>query len=513
MDQTNSALLELQQYIDLASERVGGTVLFANDEFFAPKENLVRAPAPVFAPHEYTDRGKWMDGWESRRKRIAGHDFCILRLGLPGIIKGLIIDTSYFIGNYPEQCSVEACVAPPATDAEHLMSPSTEWTEVLPRAPLEGNSQNIFLIDDPRRFTHLRLHIYPDGGIARLRAHGLVVPDWKRARAPGEMVDLAAAEYGGQVLACSDMFFGDRSNLIMPGRALNMGDGWETRRRRGAGHDWAMVQLGAPGIVRRIEVDTNHFKGNYPDTCSIEGCYAEGATVADLTRRDWAFRELLPRTKLAAHTRHFFVEELRDIGEVTHVRLNIFPDGGVSRLRLHGEITKHGLINIGLLRLNTMSHDHAVAELRACCASQAWLRGMADKRPFRSADELYEGADDTWRSLRPEDWIEAFRAHPRIGEREPVSREGVAIRKWSTQNQSALKESPPESLGALAEINRQYEAKFGFVFIISAAGKNAEQILESARRRLENTAGAELAAAAEEQRQITRLRLEKWLIS
>ena len=131
MDQTNSALIELQQYTDLASERVGGSVLFANDDFFAPKENLVRASTPVFVPHEYTDRGKWMDGWESRRKRIAGHDFCILRLGLPGIIKGLIVDTSYFIGNYPEQCSIEACVAHPSTDAEQLMSPSTEWTERL----------------------------------------------------------------------------------------------------------------------------------------------------------------------------------------------------------------------------------------------------------------------------------------------------------------------------------------------------------------------------------------------
>lgn len=513
MDQTNSALIELQQYTDLASERVGGSVLFANDDFFAPKENLVRASTPVFVPHEYTDRGKWMDGWESRRKRIAGHDFCILRLGLPGIIKGLIVDTSYFIGNYPEQCSIEACVAHPSTDAEQLMSPSTEWTEILPRSPLEGNSQNIFLIDDPRRFTHLRLHIYPDGGVARLRVHGQVVPDWKRIRAPGEMVDLAAVEQGGQVLVCSDMFFGNRHNLIMPGRALNMGDGWETRRRRGPGHDWTILQLGAPGIIRRAEVDTNHFKGNYPDTCSIEGCYAEGATIADLTRPDWAFRELLPRTKLSAHTRHFFVEELRDIGEITHVRLNIYPDGGVSRLRLHGEITKQGLINIGLLRLNTMSHEHAVAELRACCASEAWLRGMADRRPFRTAAELYGAADDIWRSLRPEDWLEAFRAHPRIGDRELSTREGVSFRKWSSQEQSGVKDSSSETLSALAEINRRYEAKFGFVFLICATGKSAEQMLESARRRMENSASAELSAAAEEQRQITQLRLEKWLLS
>lgn len=513
MDQTDSALTELQQYTDLASERVGGTVLFANDDFFAPKENLIRAAAPVFLPHEYTDRGKWMDGWESRRKRIAGHDFCILRLGLPGIIKGLIVDTSYFIGNFPEQCSVEACVANPTVDLEQLMNPATEWSEILPRSPLEGNSQNIFLIDDSRRFTHLRLHIYPDGGVARLRVHGQVVPDWHRIHAPGEMVDLAAAEHGGQVLACSDMFFGNRHNLIMPGRALNMGEGWETKRRRGPGHDWAVIQLGAPGTVRRVEVDTNHFKGNYPDTCSIEGCFAAGAPLSDILRPQWAFRELLPRTKLSAHTRHFFVEELRDIGEITHLRLNIYPDGGVSRLRVHGEIGKTGLIHIGLTRLNTMSHEHAVSELRACCASLAWLRGMADRRPFGTAAELYEAADEIWGSLRPEDWLEAFRAHPRIGDRELATKEGVSFRKWSSQEQSGVKGSPSETMAELFDINRRYEAKFGFVFLICATGKSAEQILEIARLRIENSAAAELSAAAEEQRQITRLRLEKWLLS
>jgi allantoicase len=297
--------------VDLAGDRLGGQVLDANDEFFAPKENLLKRAKPIFIEEKYTDRGKWMDGWETRRRRTPGHDWCIVGLGLAGVIRGVVIDTAFFRGNYPEQCSIDASAG------------GMHWDQILTESALKGDASNLFAIADPRRFTHVRLNIFPDGGVARLRVYGEVRPDWSAMQ--GE-VDLAAVENGGIVLAASDMFFGHRHNLIMPGHPINMGDGWETKRRRGPGHDWCVVRLGAPGMIRKVEIDTAHFKGNYPDSCSLEA----GASA------DGPWRVVLPQTKLHPDARHLFVEELCDAGRVTHVRFNIFPDGGVGRLRVWG---------------------------------------------------------------------------------------------------------------------------------------------------------------------------------
>lgn len=328
--------MDFTELVDLASERLGGAVLFANDEFFAPKENLLKQSTPVFIEGKYTDLGKWMDGWESRRRRTPGFDWCVIRLGLPGRLRGVVVDTSHFKGNYPEECSIEACTVDGQPRVEQLLNEETAWTEVLPPSRLKGDSQNLFTIENTERFTHLRLKIYPDGGVARLRAYGEVVPDWRRLKRIGGEIDLAAIEHGGLVIACSDMFFGHRHNLIMPGRALNMSDGWETKRRRGPGHDWTVIQLGTTGTIRRVEVDTAHFKGNFPESCSIEACDAEGQSMADAAYDAWPWTEILPRTLLQAHTRHLFDEEIKDAGRVSHVRFNIYPDGGVSRLRLMG---------------------------------------------------------------------------------------------------------------------------------------------------------------------------------
>jgi allantoicase len=328
--------MDFTELVDLASERLGGAVLFANDEFFAPKENLLKQSTPVFIEGKYTDLGKWMDGWESRRRRTPGFDWCVIRLGLPGRLRGVVVDTSHFKGNYPEECSVEACTVDGQPTVEQLLDEQTVWTEVLPPSRLRGDSQNLFAIENTARFTHLRLKIYPDGGVARLRAYGEVVPDWPRLKRIGGEIDLAAIEHGGLVIACSDMFFGHRHNLIMPGRALNMSDGWETKRRRGPGHDWTVIQLGRAGTIRRVEVDTAHFKGNFPESCSIEACDASGQGASDAAYDAWAWTEILPRTRLQAHTRHLFDEEIKDTGRVSHVRFNIYPDGGVSRLRLMG---------------------------------------------------------------------------------------------------------------------------------------------------------------------------------
>jgi allantoicase len=327
---------DFTELIDLAAERLGGAVLVANDEFFAPKENLLKPEAPIFIEGKYTDLGKWMDGWETRRKRTPGHDWCIIRLGLPGIIRGVVVDTSYFRGNYPEHCSLEACTFDALPTVEQLQDSSLSWTEILPRLPLAGDSQNSFPIQNDSRFTHLRFSIYPDGGVARLRAYGEVVPDWTTLT--GREIDLAAVENGGLVLSCSDMFFGHRHNLIMPGRAVNMSDGWETKRRRGPGYDWVIIKLGTRGKIEKLEVDTSYFRGNFPESCSLEACDRAGASNESLTDISVPWKSVLPRTKLQAHTRHHFYKELLVAGEVTHVRFSIFPDGGVSRLRVYGSV-------------------------------------------------------------------------------------------------------------------------------------------------------------------------------
>jgi allantoicase len=336
MSDTPDALPAFTDLPDLAGEEVGGAALLCNDEFFAEKENLLKPAAAVWKDHLYTDRGKWMDGWESRRRRTPGFDWCVVRLGAPGRVRGVVVDTSFFRGNFPEGCSLDACAAPPNADVETLTGESIEWAELLPQSKLDGDSQNEFSVTSDERVTHLRFRIYPDGGVARLRVYGEVAPDWDSIRRAGGLVDLAAVENGGLVVATSDEFFGHRHNLIMPGRALDMSDGWETKRRRGPGHDWCVIQLGARGTIRRVEVDTAHFKGNFPESCSLEVCkWTEGRLTPAESFKGADWRELLPRTKLQAHTRHFYEAELRDAGEATHVRFRIYPDGGVSRLRLY----------------------------------------------------------------------------------------------------------------------------------------------------------------------------------
>jgi len=474
-------MTDFRDALDLASERLGGSVLYATDDYFAEKENLLKPHAPVWKEHEYTDRGKWMDGWESRRKRTPGHDFAIVRLGARGVVRGVVVDTSFFRGNYPSHCSIEATDARPESEVESL----TNWTEILPKSALQGDAQNLFAVESPYAFTHLRLHIYPDGGVARLRVHGEVVPDWRRAGGLTNELDLAAAENGGDVLSCSDMFFGPKHNLIMPGRAPNMSDGWETRRRRGPGHDWVIVQLACEAVVRRIEIDTNHFKGNYPDTASIDGRLSD----------DWF--EVLPRTKLQAHTRHMFLD--LNQAPLTQLRLNVYPDGGVSRLRVHAMATEAGRQAAVVRHLNALAD--ASAELRSTCGSTEWVRKMNAARPFASWDALVRAADDAWWSSDAAQWREAFAAHPRIGAKKATG--------WAAQEQSRATTASAETLLALERINREYEERFDHTFIVCATGRSAEEMLALAQLRIANDAETELRVAGEEQLKITRLRLMK----
>jgi allantoicase len=324
---------DFTELVDLAAQRLGGSVILANDEFFAPKESLVLEHAPVFIDGKYTERGKWMDGWETRRRRVPGYDWCIVRLGVRGVVRGFVVDTSFFTGNYPESCSIEGCVLEGVPDAKALEN--AQWFELLSKSQLQGNTTNHFAIANDRPVTHLRLNIFPDGGVARLRVHGLVAPDWERLRKRGQ-IDMAAVEHGARVIAASDMHYGHRHNLIMPGRGTHMGDGWETKRRRGPGYDWVVVKLGNAGSIERVVVDTIHFKGNSPGSCTIEACHA---TSHDDAIPESGWQELLSQTPLQPDTLHTFEDELRDAGPATHVRLNIFPDGGVSRLRVFGRIS------------------------------------------------------------------------------------------------------------------------------------------------------------------------------
>lgn len=510
--------------IDLAAERLGGAVLWATDDFFAEKENLLKAADPVFVAGKFTDRGKWMDGWETRRKRryaessraYPDHDACILRLGLSGVVRGLVVDTTHFKGNYPSSCAVEGASIEGHPDVATLLSEGVRWTEILGSSDLQGDSKNEFAVDVRERFTHLRFSIRPDGGVARLRVHGDVMPGarWMGRRARPELVDLAAAEHGGLVVSCNDMFFGSRHNLVMPGRGVNMGDGWETKRSRRPGPDWVVVRLATSGVVERAIVDTLHFQGNAPDTCALDVASSDDDPDGGV---DEGWRPLLARTSLQPHTAHVFEDALLAAGEATHVRLRIWPDGGVSRLRLHGVASAAGRERAGMRYVRSMPEPELEDALRACCGSTAWVRAMIEARrrdaaSFSTLAALERRAREAWSAVGTADWDEAFRAHPRIGEQAAEGRESEVAQAWSSGEQSRVSEASAAVLEELRRANRAYEERFGRIYIVCATGKTAEEMLAIAKERLLGAPETELRRAAEEQRKITELRLEKLVL-
>jgi allantoicase len=316
--------MEFHALVDLASRLLGGGVVACNDEFFAPADRLVEPSQPEYLPKTFGAKGQVYDGWETRRRREPGHDWAIVRLGAPGIVRGVVIDTAWFNGNYPPFASIEGCAVEGYPSPAELQSAT--WACLLPRSPLAGDARNSFKVSYEARVTHIRLSIYPDGGVARLRVHGSPVPD--PAFLIGGLVDLVAMENGGLVEDCSNMFYGSPNNMFLPGPARSMGEGWETARRRDDGNDWVLMRLGVPGVVRMVEVDTSHFKGNAPGSCSLTAFDGAG----DAT-------ELLPRTRLQPDTRHRFLVSSHLVSSeqrVSRVRLDVFPDGGLARLRLYG---------------------------------------------------------------------------------------------------------------------------------------------------------------------------------
>ncbi|GHJ41142.1 allantoicase [Streptomyces sp. TS71-3] len=359
---------------DLADRALGAGVVAADDEFFAPRESLLLPGRPVFEPDRFGPKGKIMDGWETRRRRGSAdhpwprdgdHDWALVRLGAPGVIHGVVVDTAHFRGNHPEAVSVEGACADGTPDPGELLGAGTAWHTLVPRTAVGGHAANGFAVAVRRRFTHLRLRQYPDGGIARLRVHGEVVPDVDWLTALGTF-DVLALEHGGRVTGASDLFYSPAAHTIAPGRSRRMDDGWETRRRRDRGHDWIGYRLAAHARVHAVEIDTAYLKGNAAGWASLSvldagstgsaGSAGSVGSVGSVDDEDpggsgpdlapgaagaGAWTQALPRTRLQPDTVHRFV--LPEPVTGTHARIDIYPDGGISRLRLFGSLTERGV--------------------------------------------------------------------------------------------------------------------------------------------------------------------------
>jgi allantoicase len=469
---------------DLISEAVGGRVVACNDEFFAEAGNLLKEAVPEWREGAYTDRGKWMDGWETRRRREPGHDWCVLALGVPGAIRSVTVDTSYFTGNYPESFSLEAC----GVGSDERLE-SARWEELVPVTALSGDSVAIFDVNDFHRVTHLRLNIYPDGGVARLRVDGDPIPMMQEVCPEDGRTDLASSLVGGEATDASDLHYSPPANMLRPTDPVGMWDGWETKRRRGPGNDWATFRLGLSGQVETVEVDTRYFRGNAPGWVSVS-----------LSDDGAAWNEVVTRADVKPDTVN--VIDVEQPAHAGYLRLDIHPDGGVARLRVRGRPDRDGAGRLRLLYLNALFDEEARRFFHTACSSTMWVDQMMAGRPYRDVETVLAKAATAFDLLAHDDWLEAFAGHPRIGER------GDAI---ANQEQSGTNLAAPSVMSELTEANRAYEEAHGFTYIVYATGKTADEMLAIARDRLGNTREEELANAAGEQRAITETRLRRML--
>lgn len=364
----------LRGLTDLASKAIGGRVIYANDELFADRRHLIEPAPSVWETGTYGRDGKIYDGWETRRRRDLpgqeGHDFAVIRLGAPGVVRHVVVDTAHFKGNYPPYASVEAVSVEGYPRIEELLD--LPWTTIVERSPLKGDTANGFDVDSPRHWTHLRLSIYPDGGVARFRALGEAVPD---PRLMAGTVDLAAMQHGGTIVSTSNMFYSSPHNLIRPGDALTIAEGWETARRRGEGNDWVLFKLGAAGRPRVLEIDTTGYTGNAPGWARLRGIDTREHSLDD----EASWRELLPRTGLLPDTVHRFrlSDHTRDnepVAPVTHVRLDVYPDGGMGRVRVYGEVDEAAALALARRWIAGLPPVH--------------LRQVLDRVPGLSVDDV-----------------------------------------------------------------------------------------------------------------------------
>jgi allantoicase len=469
---------------DLISKGVGGRIVEFNDEFFAEAENLLKPDPPIWIADAFTDRGKWMDGWETRRRRDVGHDWCVIALGVPGAVRSVTVDTAHFTGNYPEAFSLDAC----GVGSDDRLDES-HWVEVIPRTELLGSTSATFEVDDPHRSTHVRLNIYPDGGIARLRIEGDPIPSRDEVCPDREGVDLASALVGGAALEASDSHYSPPSSLLRHTEPAGMWDGWETKRRRGEGNDWATFRLGLPGTVEAVDVDTRFFKGNSPGWVAIH-LSDDGETWQEVVTR----AEVKPDTVNAV--------PLTEPTNAQFLRLDIHPDGGVARMRVWGRPDREAAMVRRIEYLNALFESEARALFHTACAARAWVETMTGRRPFLDGVSVLSAATEAFDLLEEHAWLEAFAGHPRIGEMGDdtanTEQAGVAAASGSVR-------------GALSDVNRSYEEKNGFTYIVYATGRTAVEMLEIAQVRLTNDRDQEIANAAGEQRAITETRLRRIL--
>ncbi len=498
---------EFSHLVNLAEDLTGTFVVAATDDYFAEKENLIRPDAPQWIEDKYTDKGKWMDGWESQRRRTPGHDWCVIRLGTPGFVHGFVLDTTHFKGNAPTHVSVEAAELPHTTTPAEL--DDVAWFPLLEQTAVSPNTLNLVPLPSPatRRATHVRLHIFPDGGVARLRVFGVVAADERTFWRSG-VVDLAAVENGGTIATVSDEFFGPPSNLLLPGRGVNMGDGWETKRRRSPGSDWCVIKLARRGVVERIELDTAFFKGNAPQFTLIEAI-DDASVTRERLHAPGGFPLLVSKTPLVQHRRHVLEPE-RPL-PVTHLRVHIFPHGGVNRLRAFGHALDTPAEAQAIAAFNALPNDAAVDVFRAMCGSAPWAQAMAAARPFHDVRSLFLTAEQQFWRLDEPALLQAFAAHPRIGAQQASPTQNAQSAAWSSHEQAGARTAATTTSERLAALNERYWEKFGFLYIVFATGKSAETMLALLEERIENDRLTEIENAAREQLKITRLRAEKWL--
>lgn len=480
-------------WIDLAVRAVGGGVVAASDETFAEKENLVTTAAPTHAAHTFGHKGQIYDGWETARKRPSrdgdtGDDWAVVRLGVPGIVHRVVVDTAFFDGNHPTSARVETAWIEGHPSPERAAA--GPWTPLL-SGPLKGDTAHPLDAAEPRAATHVRLLIHPDGGVARLRVLGEVLPDARRWRDIG--VDLAALVHGGRVVDASDRHYSPPENLLLPGTAAHMGEGWETRRRRDDGFDWVDVGLGVAGRVHQVVVDTTHFVGNSPATIRL----VAGGGAPDSSDTEV---ELLPETPLQPDTEHWFgpPEGVDPTLVVDRVRVEVRPDGGFARLRLLGRPTPEGVVAAGMRRFDAVPDDVATAVLLSCCAATGWAASLVAARPFGTLDALVAAATEALLELDEPAVREALDGHARIGG--PAAGQGA-------REQAGVASLSPAQRSELDTANAAYEERFGHVYLVRAAGRSGEELLALLQERLEHAADDEARVVREQLAEITALRL------
>lgn len=477
---------------DLANVRSGATVVACSDEFFAPAIRMLDPQPPVSRKGEFDEHGQWMDGWETRRRRGArrhdgAFDWAVVRLGSPGVVETAVLDTANFSGNQMESAALDVAYLPGNPSPEEVLA--AEWTEVLPTTPLGPDAAHVAAVPVRLCGTHVRLRAAPDGGLARLRLHGRALVDPRDH--DGLTPDLAAEQTGGLVTACSDMHFGRRGNLIAPGDSRTMGEGWETRRRRGPGEDWAVVHLAAEADLVQVVVDTRHFKGNAPESCDLEGS-TDGETWTPLVQ---GFR-------LQPDQRH--AVRIPSSAACSWLRLTVHPDGGVARLQAFGTPTADGRSGWLLHWLAALPAAARHGVLRSLCGSTSWVQTVDAESPWASPEEFLQSCRRSWEALGPEDWLQALSAHPRIGDR-------PAAGSQERREQSAAEAAPEDVRAAIARGNADYDARFGFTYVVRAAGRSAQEMLALLEQRLRNDSKTELGVAAGQQWEITALRIQRLL--